>query len=332
MNNLSASSINFELGFILKIINAILFVNIFPAEKFKRIFIKQIFVLSFISLVFYFSFLVFPGLMNRIPALLSTDSYVNYLIYVHHPPLYAIRLRNYSIFSEPGVYQAFLNVALLFLIMHNEPGQEKKILLGFSVYQSIIFLFLVIAILTTFSTTGYIALMLNFAILLFKKFRFIFVFPFATLLIVGLISSTYFHQTIYEKIVKTKNSSTERRGKDVELEWMMFLTRPVLGYGYTYFDVKKELLKDSKINEQWTGSTNSIFYHAAMYGFIFMIAVLYGFYRFSFLVSDKIFVGILIFSLFLFLLIGETFLQKMLFLVIGFYGISIRKIHQVYYQ
>jgi len=116
-----------------------------------KYYIKIIYVIAIISFLFYFPSLIssqFHEMIGRIAPYLGTDVYLdnqNFLIFTWEEKTDFI-LRNSGNFTEPGYFACMLNLALAFNIIHENKLLSKK---------NVIF---IIAIITTFSTAGYIAL------------------------------------------------------------------------------------------------------------------------------------------------------------------------------
>jgi hypothetical protein len=302
---------NFILGFSLKIINAILVINLLSFNTFIIKYIKQIFVLSSFSLFFYFTLLVYPGLINFLPKLPSIDPYqYNFLIYVYEVPRFSVFPRNMSIFYEPGVFQGLIVVAVLFLKFLNI--NTKKL---YKYY----FIFLV-ALLTTFSTTAYICI-IGIILIKLKEFKNSKLISVVLIIIMSLAFSLgLFNIVLQNKLQDPKSSvSSLRRFTDVQIETKMFLEKPFFGYGYDYFTVKKQELDKSDSVEVWTGSTNSITYHLALFGILFMIPIFVGYYILIKQIDKGYVNQIILYFIIIIVLMGETFLQKMLFLVLCYY-------------
>lgn len=114
--------------------------------------------LAGVSLVFFFGGLVFPSLVQLLPrteALVSVD-YYNALVHVFAAPVgygdFVLARRNGGIFWEPGAYQAFLNVALFWLL-------DDSVFGGMSARKRRMFVAaMVLAVITTVSVSGYVLL------------------------------------------------------------------------------------------------------------------------------------------------------------------------------
>lgn len=137
------------------------------AEDFQERYLRIILILAFISLIFYFLSIFMPGIAYYFPRSSRSDlnlRYYNAYVYVFWEETgwgYTLfSKRNAGIFWEPGVYQAFLNYAL-YLVLSREHTKHV-------VRDSLI---LIVTILTTFSVTGYMVLLLLIVSFLFRRNR-----------------------------------------------------------------------------------------------------------------------------------------------------------------
>ncbi len=112
-------------------------------DKFVMEYVKVMVVLAGLSLLFYL-YNVFYGL---IPGIQTSDIGYSLIIYTQLYTDYSgLVFRNSGMFWEPGAYQGYLNLAIAFLLLIQDFKNKKLCLLILSC-----------ALLTTFSTTGYIA-------------------------------------------------------------------------------------------------------------------------------------------------------------------------------
>lgn len=138
------------------------------AESIERtIFVKKyiniIFIMSAMSLLFWamarFGIMIYP--MTIDPGnghIYRMNLFYIYRAYNGFASLEEINARNFGVFWEGGVYQAFINIALFWLI-------DQKNNIKFFKLKVVVF---VLTIITTFSTIGYFILILN---LLFYIYR-----------------------------------------------------------------------------------------------------------------------------------------------------------------
>lgn len=302
--------VNFNFGFSAKLLNAFLVANYMSFSSFRNIYIKHVYTISVVSLGFYLSFLLMPHLVQVLPSIPIEDIHQkNFLLYVYEAPRFVLLPRNMSIFYEPGVLQGIVLLAIVLNggLFEGYLSRNKSLLL-------------IIVIFSTFSTTGYLALI--FLMLLKRDSRFILVSTLAGVILIfsDVIGAVFVD--MWDKIGNvTGNVSGQRRLTDILLEVQMSLNRPLLGYAFDYFEVKGDLLKGAGVVEKWSGSTNSIFYQLALYGYLFVLPLLWAIWSLiSRLWVSRLHVFLVVFSIMIFIN-GETFLQKQLFMLIVFFGI-----------
>lgn len=141
-----------------------------------------------------------------------------------------IQYRNCGMFWEPGGYQIYLNLALLFVICRPELFcKQKKELIKYIILFSV-------TILTTLSTTGFLcfAVVLAIGVLnsnhdrkLKRNLMFIIV-----LAAIGLALVESNLGIIENKLINGEGSFSTR-SNDTQVTFELALTRPVFGYGFT---------------------------------------------------------------------------------------------------
>ncbi len=140
------------------LLTAVITVDVFK-EKFLDVFLKVMVYISIISLIFFIPIFLKPSVADLLIAYfpiyvpLEQESYginqiIHSFIFFNFSPDFTFRIRNIGPFWEAGFYGGYLMVAL----MYNTIRQK-------SIFNKIGILF-IICILTTFSTTAYLALFL----------------------------------------------------------------------------------------------------------------------------------------------------------------------------
>ena len=218
-------------GYIYKF--ALLLFAFFAAElidikTFARCFDQVMFVLAMISLICFALELIDHKIFSFAPRVYNSVGYgfQNLFFYIQSDAGFSPR--NYGIYREPGVYQMFLIVALLFESYFFEKLRLAKIVV-FS-----------ITLFTTLSTTGIIAYAVWVLLILAKRGTFTrkrkLWIVFGGLLL-GLIAAAVFHaqigrliQEVFGKMV-SKNASYMAREASVTLNIRLWLTSPVFGVG-----------------------------------------------------------------------------------------------------
>ena len=191
-------------------------------------------------------------------------------------------VRNQGIFWEPGVLQIFLNL-LLFIISF---VKKKK---------GLIFWITIIAILTTFSTTGlvvmFVQLLLSFGSEVRKN---IFFLPFTILSVVLLYNIT--KKNVSDKLHGSGQYSFQARLIDLVQPFYMVSQNPITGVGLDdekfikirqnpSFSLNLKTIDFTNVNEK--GSTNSIMFFLAAAGIPFTLLILLMLYFQNFIIEKR---------------------------------------------
>jgi hypothetical protein len=292
---------SYHISLILRILLAFFTVNYLKFLDFKEKYVKIMFILAIMSLIFYVIGISPIGrkFIIKLPIIFNDvgTKYNHFYVYGYQNGIIG-RFRNASIFWEPGAYQAFLNLALLF-------SYEKKNKKEMYTY--------ILAILTTFSTTGYLIM---FIILLKdvsmkKMVVFVLIFIFCFPVISDVVINKF----------KSGNQSGDRRKVDLIVDLLIFKKSVIIGNGYKiYNNEKKERIEKYDIIEKQGGSTNSITINLAIYGILVISIFIYGFVKVAFHNSPsnrmKI-IGILYFVL---ALSSQGLMFKPLYIILSYYG------------
>lgn len=250
----------------------------FNIEVFKEIYIKVMLVLSSVSVVCFFLYKIVPELSEinvvynsvRLPA-------SNLIVYIGNN-----YDRNMGMFWEPGAFQAFISLALFFSIL--KPVINYKH----------IFLF-VVTIITTFSTTGYLSVLIVAIMISFrwktidKKTRKYFVYLAIPVFLLFLyVSAGMLLDTSSNSVFGKLLSFREQGGMQGQVEEgsvairyfaiikpiQSFFDSPLFGKGYEGLNL--ELMYYTR------GMNTCTFINwFAMYGIGFGIPLLLGLFRFS---------------------------------------------------
>ena len=263
----------------------------YSREENKKQFIPHLYlVLKIILIHSLISFFIYPFIQSFLFEISNSRydcvSFLNiffYLKYTHSFSVLGIDLvRNQGIFWEPGVLQIFLNL-LLFIISF----VKKK--------RGLIFWLTVLAIFTTFSTTGlvvmFILLLISFGADIRKKILFL---PISVLL----IALVYFvtAANISDKLHGEGQYSFQARFFDLVQPLYMVYENPLTGVGLddeqfmntrqkTNFSLNLQALDFSNVNDK--GSTNSIMFFLAAAGIPFTLMLLLMLYHQAFILEKR---------------------------------------------
>ena len=297
-------------GFLIRLIYSMSFVLLFSLEDFMNNYLKVMAFLASFSLVFYFLGLVLPDSLNNLDLKIITDYasyYGNAYLYVYRYPYYRTNfLRNNSIFWEPGAYQAFLNLAIIFELKHEKPNSFRMAIF-------------IVSLITTFSTTGYITFLLITLKSFFEKSNNS-KKTFLILLITLIFILTIFNEVMINKL-STNNLSFSRRILDAKIDLKIFSENPLLGVGYNnYSKLFIDNLKYSIFSG--TSSSNSITNTLAVFGLVFTFLIFYLYIRFILFFENNIFSRLFLFLILLSIFSTENFMVSSLWMVLAFYGLK----------
>lgn len=245
-------------------------------DTFIEGFISLMRALCIISLIFFFVYLLFPQL-NSVNVITNPNgvSASNMILYVHTG-----LFRNQSFFWEPGAFQSFVSMALLFELSREKPNMIS------------VYLFIA-SVITTFSTTGYVCVV---AIMLWyflsgRGEAGIFVKICLGLIVLGgiayvyagdLLFSTSSHST-FGKLINVQDYGLERNGEatsasiryySVVKPFELFLEYPLFGCGY-------ETLRQNLYFYTYGMNTCTFVNYFAVYGVLLGLFSMIGYYKFS---------------------------------------------------
>ena len=281
------------------IFTAVLTVFYFYNQGTKEVFINSLyFVLKLILFHSLFSFIAYYLVRDQL--FLITSKYhesltYNYLFYyVGYSKNAAINFfgfdlyRNAGIFWEPGILQIYLNI--LFFLELSIFKRDKLLLL-------LIF----IAILTTYSTTGLLILLIQVIYFLQKELK----YNIATIFILLVAIPLYFIVSINmtEKVYGERESSFQKRLFDLTQPLFIALEYPLTGVGLDndrWQEVRAEFYINSDLNNTLRqvgveqkfettsrGSSNSVMYMLAGMGFPTTILLLFMFIKQQIITQDR---------------------------------------------
>lgn len=196
-----------------------------PTEKFAKAYVNVLIILSILSLIFYTLTLFIS--MGTLPffkyELLGT--FVFSFSFYHSWGWGDYDFRNHGVFWEPGAFQCYVNLALLFVIFDKKNNFKNK---------KTLFILFIITILTTQSTTGYLvtATILIYSIITskikIKNSIYKFTIYFLLLLSIFFFSTS---NVVIEKF-ESDNGSLVTRSKDFTESIELISKNWIKGLGY----------------------------------------------------------------------------------------------------
>lgn len=256
----------------LVILQAYLICTVIPVQDFKKAFVNVMALLAAVSVFGFVLRYVYPGIVKVLPVITNTSDYKYgslLLTTIPHDMLY-VTFRNYGIFREPGVYQFFLNLALIFLM--EKPDMSKS-------WQ---FYVILLAMVFTFSTAGYILCMAIILVYFFLdrlEIKLETVVPVA----LGVVAVLFLFSrgiikadsNIFTKLFSS-NASTNSRFGSIAVDFHIALLNPVFGSGFEFVEhnFRTIALDEFALNEMH--NTNTVMKMMAVHGFAMPILFLSG--------------------------------------------------------
>lgn len=263
------STLNMKYFFLCAVLLQAFFVStVVSAEQFKKAFTDVVSVLALVSVCGFLLRYIFPGIVNYLPTITNIAGYKygNLLLTVIPHDVMYVPFRNYGIFREPGVYQFYLNLALVFLL--NEPKKAE----------SWRFYSILLAMLFTFSTAGYILCAGVFAMYFFMGKLEIKVNTVVPVVIGGLVLLFLFAKgilradgAVFSKLF-TSNSSTNSRFGSIVVDFYLTLLKPVFGNGYEFVEDNFRMIARNTYGLKQMHNTNTVMKMLAVHG-VFMPAL-----------------------------------------------------------
>ena len=316
------SSFAYELK-IVYVILALVFVKSIDFERFTEAFVNTMLFIAFVSLVVYMTQILDIAWWRILPQTQRGNAYTMFVCII--PNGAYERMRNFGPFWEPGVYQAYLNVAILLLLFVRETGKNK-------ITKTIV---LVMAVISTLSTTGYICLCIIFFLYYLEKIENRTLTPFDIVFImIGISMMLYFigssniFDIVFSKLSSgSKNRSTLTRLEDIKIYFPCWLKNPLFGYGITKSYNEAISVYSSNVAFQnyfgvsFSGSTSTTMRELSGFGIIYGIMRLVSDWLFTSHLSNKKLIRSGFFCFFLILLNTEDFIYSLVFNIIFMYGI-----------
>lgn len=275
----------------------------FEFSKFLRKFNNIIYFLCVFSIVVYFIYIAFPSIFDIFPDV-SNDLKRSAKNIFFSTVYGGKRARNQSIFWEPGAFQTYINLALIFDIFYFKNFSKKRLI----VYA--------IAIITTFSTAGYIvALFIVYAYttsLLMKKqgkdsnavrnLFFIFTLIFILVLVLSFVDSKELSK-VFGKLETYREGgyvSSAKRTTSVSVRFDAFLKPFKIFWEYPVFGAGTRGMNNFALSQRYNMNTCTFVNFFAFFGVLYGMMMMKMFWDFSKRFSkNKIIVFMIFFAIFL---------------------------------
>ncbi|MFR1476352.1 O-antigen ligase family protein [Ruthenibacterium lactatiformans] len=249
------------------IIGALFVVQWTSFERMAYLFEKLMYLLAIYSLVWFAVATFSPAIIRKLPIIENSAGtrfysavFANFTYYSMVDSFY---LRNFGMFREPGVYQMFLNFALMVYLFRNWIWKRENIL------HVIIY---IVAIATTTSTTGLVALAVLMCAFLVesnaerKRLK-------KWILAAGMAVAVFAFSGYSEKLLfaitkvfdPTYDSTISRLGS-IRVNLSIFLDYPLFGIGQAEIGPRFAELLNTRLSA--VHNTNTVLFMYACYGIV----------------------------------------------------------------
>lgn len=290
-----------------------------PFETFANYFCEFMKVFSVISIIFFGLYVCLNGMMEILPVVTNTAGREHYTIILSSMPteFYLDQYRNGSFFREPGVFQMYLVWAMML-----EVFWKKKM----NVMNCIVFL---TALITTFSTTAYIAVAMLIICFFLKKGdyresvikKILFVIGGILLIVVVRYTDLLAPDgIIFGKFTSAGNPSLSARYASFIVNIILILKNPLLGNGLSFTSENFSAYAMEYLNLKVSDNTIMILYMMATLGIIFGILFMIGIWKYCTKITESRMLQFGLLSIFLVLFIGENLIFSPITYIFVFYG------------
>lgn len=300
---------------------SLLVVKTMSSKSFALIYTRIIKIICVISLVGYSAIYFVPSVFSHFIVTNSVGSaFSNYWLYVASLP-FSFFNRNYGMYWEPGAFSAFISLGFMLDTYYLRNSKA----LDFFIY--------IVTIITTFSTTGIIAIMLMSLYLVVNKS----IFTRGTrYLMLGFIALALLFAAIYPELFFSSSGESAfgkfqayQGGDDtgtvairvyaIEYGIKGFLQNPLLGCGIHGLE---------NLSMNYTNGHNvcTFINWFAFFGLFFGIIMCTGFLNFSSMIAKgRTTSTLFVFLMFFIITISENMATNAVFFVIALYGYSHKK-------
>lgn len=303
-------------------ISAILFKRAFSLKKFLLVYVKTITITAVASVIMWVVAYVSPNLLDKLPQLTNSYDVSVWNAIVAVQILSSIRVQGF--FWEPGAFQVFTGLAIIFLLFDNTmdiPVRKMRMML----------LINIVAMGLTFSTTAYLSMICIFLVAFFslkykamgkesrKKINIIIAIGIVIILVVINLPEWYKY-LIFGKISAYINggdantASVYTRVDSVKSAVACFVKSPIWGVG------EGKLISFMNSNYGHKNAVCTYLNMFAMFGLVAGMLMWKYLYCFFSKINDNKFVSIALFLTCGIMTFSENFIIVPVFLCLIFYG------------
>ena len=295
---------------------AMTFCSAYGVKRWFKIYVKVMYVIAICSIVLYVMDMIMPSVLKYLPKVTNSAGLEKGTILFAVTPT---QNRNYGCFWEPGAFQTYLLIAFIIEVFEFNVSNKKRVIA------------LLIALVTTFSTAGYAAMIIAIVAVMMsglmdeklkKSVRNIIIIVLIAVVVAYYIIQNFYPQLAYvlfgkvEKYNQTRNdnSSTGVRVNAIVEGFKVFFENPIFGVGKTKM---KSMFMDMYGHEMVTCTYANWF---AYFGMVFGCLMLYGLFMFTRNFTNSLIVRWVLFAALMASITSEDYVMNPSILILIFYG------------
>lgn len=303
---------------------ALFFVCRFKFNIFAESYNKAIYLICVPAIIFELLLYVFPSLFYLLPQIINTAGhhYSTFIFAgVNTNNAGSLFIRSSGIFWEPGAFQVFINLAIFFELFALEKVNRKRLTIYY------------LALLFTFSTTGYIAcfwLLLGYILFdrnnISKRNKIISIIVVSVLLVLFIVfPDTPLGNIVFGKLSDLSTGTTMVRFAGIVVNLIILKDNILFGIGMDKMpDVFLATSLIPSVRNFLGGfthqNTNTLLYQYSAFGLFYGTLFTVGWFHFGKNISSSFWLRIWIFSFLFILFISENFMVSIWPFVLVFYG------------
>lgn len=308
------------------IILCYLICNCFDFDSYIDKFEKCVFVVAVFSLIVYVLCFVAFDFISLFPVISNSSGFPFYNLGLSVVPqnFLSSNYRNYGLFREPGVYQMYLAIALYIQLFIKTRPQ---------IFRTIIY---VAAVVTTLSTTGFVAILFLLAAFLFQRVRtetgespkHLKIKVVITIMILALAVFIYFDifdisTRVFNKLLSDNSEQLDiARKASIVSNLIIWLNNPLFGAGEAALPSLFIGTTLSHFGRYAVDNTNTLLFMFACYGFAFGALFMAGTIGFSSRIGRSRYGRYIFFILIVLLYIGQNLKSSLLPYTFVMYGMQ----------
>ena len=291
------------------------------AEAFTKVMVFNAVTALLLEVIVY----LLPSVAYALPRMLNTASVEITTIGfagIDSRNLDAIFIRNSGIFWEPGVFQMYLNLAIIFELFRQKGIRWKYVFI------------LMAGVFITFSTTCFIVLIWIFVsyALLVKKEKVTGKTLLALTMLLVVLSISFFAidyaqllEIVFGKLSNSDSGSMIARSASVFVNLDIFFDHPFVGVGMSAINTEMVYRSALMYGRPTTHNTNTLLYQFAAHGLFYGGLFFMGTCKFTKCLSNKIVIRVSLVIALILIYVGENLRYSILPFILIFYGFNCKK-------